>query len=610
MSGLSRFIIPSRQIFILYILCIYVALGVFYSTIIPLGEAPDEAPHFTVVRYILREGSLPVGPEEHEGFQPPLYYLLGALTTFWIDTDGFYIKANADFSLTNEAAPKNLLLHTTAESFPYRGWALAWHLIRLLSIAMGAVTVWATYRLARMAIPEHQEIAWGAASFTAFTPGFIFISSIVNNDNLATMLSSLILLKITMILMDSRRASVRDFLLLGLLLGFGVLAKSSLMVFALAILATAWIVAHRQSPNLSNTIGPGMLLSLSTLLLGFAVSGWWFLRNRSLYGDPLGWGLILKANALREGPLSWADWLHVWTGLYRSHWLAWIGIELDQAVYLVLGLVVLIAVAGFLRLLISCQQLSSKTAVLLLVLGGHTGLVVVSHMRWTTVVQGTGQARLLYPALSALVFFFFLGLMQWWPRQRYTLLAGLVGSGMFLLALIAPFRYIMPTYAPPPILTLADLPASYNPLYLDFDGKIRLVGYELNARRTQAGGNLRLDLYWQALRDLDQDYWLLIQLLDQEGQFLMYKDGCPSGGRYTTDFWRSGNVIPSRHFLEIPTYAQAGLYSLELRIHPFGRNDGLPIFDRDGEFWGDQISVAEIEIAGASAGASPLLRSG
>jgi hypothetical protein len=67
------------------ILLLYAVLAAWYSVTVPLGEAPDEVPHFTYVRYLAQHGRLPTTEEEHEAFQPPLYYALGAAVTFWIE---------------------------------------------------------------------------------------------------------------------------------------------------------------------------------------------------------------------------------------------------------------------------------------------------------------------------------------------------------------------------------------------------------------------------------------------------------------------------------------------------------------------------------------------
>ncbi|HEM61376.1 MAG TPA: hypothetical protein ENO24_03710, partial [Chloroflexi bacterium] len=110
-----------NNVALVIVLGLFVILATAYSVIVPLGEAPDEVPHFTYIRYIVQNHALPVGAEEHEGFQPPLYYLIGAASTFWIDTSDFAVRANGDFSFTEDVPPFNLLLHTTEESFPYRG---------------------------------------------------------------------------------------------------------------------------------------------------------------------------------------------------------------------------------------------------------------------------------------------------------------------------------------------------------------------------------------------------------------------------------------------------------------------------------------------------------
>ncbi|MGB3905225.1 MAG: glycosyltransferase family 39 protein, partial [Anaerolineae bacterium] len=326
------------------ILVLYLILATSYSVIVPLGEAPDEVPHFTYIRYISQHGSLPVGAEEHEGFQPPLYYIIGAAATFWVDRGDFAIRANGDFSFTEDIPPFNLLLHTTAETFPYRGWALAWHLIRLLSVAMGATTVWATYRIAREVFPTEKHIAVGAAAFNAFLPQFLFISGVINNDNLATTLSALMVLATVKILKGAR--GHRDFLLLGVLSGLGVLAKASLLNFFAIILVVIGVVVWQERGELRALVRRGVILALLVVIPFLLISGWWFVRNQLLYGDPLGWGLVLAANALREAPLTLADiqWL-IW-GLYRSFWLRWIGIELELPFYAALAIPCFLALVG------------------------------------------------------------------------------------------------------------------------------------------------------------------------------------------------------------------------------------------------------------------------
>ena len=74
------------------ILVTFVVLAAAYSVVVPPFEASDELWHYPMVSYIVGNRSLPVqdpanvGPWRQEGSQPPLYYAVAALATFWIDT--------------------------------------------------------------------------------------------------------------------------------------------------------------------------------------------------------------------------------------------------------------------------------------------------------------------------------------------------------------------------------------------------------------------------------------------------------------------------------------------------------------------------------------------
>jgi len=576
------------------ILALFVILATAYSVIVPLGEAPDEVPHFTYIRYIAEHHRLPVGAEEHEGFQPPLYYLIGAGATFWIDTSDYAIRANGDYSFTDDLPPFNLLLHTTEESFPYRGWALAWHLIRLLSVAMGATTVWATYWIAREIFPQDKYIAVGASAFNAFLPQFLFISGVINNDNLAACLSALMLLVTVKILRGAR--GYRHFLFLGTVTALGVMAKTSLLNFYAIVLLVIGIVLWQEGRGLRFSLRRGLFLAVVCLLPFFVLAAWWFVRNQLLYGDPLGWALVLAANALREAPLALADiqWL-IW-GLYRSFWYRWIGIELELVFYAALAIPCLLALVGLLTLFWRRERLSRHSPLILSVLAVYFLLVSGSLIPWTATVQGTDQARLLYPALPAIVLFLFLGWAQLVPRRWGDHLARGAGGTMLLFAVVAPLRYTVPTYAPPPILTTEDLADVPNQVDINFGGQIKLVGYELNGQEWHPGDDLLVTMYWEALDDLDEDYWLLMRLVHRRGYDLIFKDGCPSAGRYTTDHWKKGDVIPSVHRLRIPDGAADHNYRLTLSMHPFGSEEWLPVLNERGEVTGDLVILTLIPV--------------
>ena len=582
------------------VLLLYVLLAAWYSLTIPLGEAPDEVPHYTYVRYIAQHGRLPSTEEEHEAFQPPLYYALGAAFTFWIEDEPeapFAVRANAHYDPADPDAPKNLLLHTAAESWPYRGWPLAWHLIRLLSIALGGVTIWAIFNLGRVLFPEKPAIPLAMAALTAFTPQFLFLSAVVNNDNAATAFSALALWQMAALLHEKECAQLwKRSAVLGLVLGLGLLSKANLAallpVAGIAILV-AGIKCETPGPRPQAARARSWLRRTAGYLLvafGLAalIAGWYFVRNWILHGDPMGWSFLLEINARREGPLTFEVLAWLFKGVFRSFWLGWIGIQFDGPIYWLIGAACAIGLAGFVVwLLRRWRTLALGTRWTLILLGLHAAITLASLLQWTATVLGTDQGRLIYPILPTVMLVLAAG-WAWWARRRlqHGVLAGLV-AGMLALAVLTPIRYIGPVHAPAPVASQAELDAA-TPLNVDWDG-IRLLGYRLEQNEVQAGGKLVLHLYWQALQPADQDFMALVQLVDQKGDFLMYVDGSPTAGRDTTDRWPIGVPLASQHILRVPDYGAPGQYSLTIGLHPFGKQSWLTVTGPDGSTLGDHL---------------------
>ena len=73
------------------ILVAYLALGLAYNTTVPAFETPDEPGHLSYVRYLVAHRRFPVQQPDPElspaleAHQPPLYYVLSAALTAWID---------------------------------------------------------------------------------------------------------------------------------------------------------------------------------------------------------------------------------------------------------------------------------------------------------------------------------------------------------------------------------------------------------------------------------------------------------------------------------------------------------------------------------------------
>ena len=190
---------PTKRLF-LVILVLYLVLAIGYSIVEPLAEAPDEADHYNYITYLGQNRSLPEGTAVTQSKHPPFYHALAATLTVWTGLDFTFLRSNPDALPLGPDKPPNLFIHTTLEAFPWRGGALAMHLARFLSIALGAITVWGAWRLGSESFPDRPAIGLLAAAFLAGLPGFLFISGSVNNDNAAGAFGTLVVLLCAMTL--------------------------------------------------------------------------------------------------------------------------------------------------------------------------------------------------------------------------------------------------------------------------------------------------------------------------------------------------------------------------------------------------------------------------
>jgi hypothetical protein len=246
-----------RHVTAVIILGLFVCLAITYSLATPLFEAPDESNHYAFIQHLSAGNGLPVqrpGVQTlwlQEGSQPPLYYVLGALLTSWIDTRDLpsLMRSNphADIGVPGSQDNKNALIHTERELPPWAGVVLAVHIIRLFSILLSAGTVLCTYLIALHLFPHRPFIAYGAMALNATIPMFLFIGSSVNNDNLVILLASVSLVIMVRLLDPS--VGRRWVLGLGIVLGLACLSKlGALGLLPLAALALAFRHAQPFAP--------------------------------------------------------------------------------------------------------------------------------------------------------------------------------------------------------------------------------------------------------------------------------------------------------------------------------------------------------------------------
>ena len=555
------------------LLVAFILAGLLYLWSVPIFEAPDESYHFAFADYISRQGSLPLQvPGEktawgQEGSQPPLYYILVATLIAPIDTSDLpeHTRHNPHAIVGDPSAEdnQNLFLHDHPGP-PLQGTVLAVYIARCFSLLLAAgsvLAVWLAARELALLTGQHApRLALLAAGLVAFNPQFLFISASVNNDNLITLLASLVVWQTLAMLRQGLQA--RRSLLLALLLALASLAKlSGLLLYAPAGLAALWLV--RRTGKRRDLLQ----LVLTGLVSWLVIAGPWYARNLSLYGEFTGSQNMLDVVGRRSPPSLEEFLTEEFRGLRYSYWglFGWFNIFSPAPLYLAMDLVTLAGVAGLLIWLWQRRRQPDAlvpAALLTLCLA----LFAIALVAWTRQTAAT-QGRLLFPASAASMTLLALGL----KTLRIPSHPPLVALGLVALAL--PFVSIRPVYAPPPIVP--GLPADATALTLRFDG-FELLGYRLEQRRLEPGDILPVTLYWHPLQRSVQDFSFFVHLLNEGDQVLVKRYGHPGGGSLRTTRWQPGLIYEDSQELTLPADL-TGRTALRLHIGWWKYPDGYAV---------------------------------
>ncbi len=607
----------TENIVLAVIVVTFVALSLVYNVVNPVFEAPDELWHFLNVKHIHDKHALIVqssnaleNPARQEGGQPPLYYLASALVTSWIDTGPMEDVAVLNFrgqpGEIGARINKNVVVHRQEEDFPYRGVSLAVHLLRLFSTLLSVGTILATYAIAMEVFPRAREIWLAAAAFNALVPQFIFISSSINNDNLITLVASLAIL--CLVKLAKGDASRRNLFALSVLISMASISKvSGLGLLPLSAVVLAGVAIRRRSVALA-------LRGLMAVCTGVALLGlWWYARNWSLYGDPLGLSVFLRA-VDRGGVKAGLSFSNMDTTV-TSFWalFGWSNIVADSMVYWFYNGIVALAGLGLVFCLISRTRGQRRIESYALAIPiAWAAVMVLSLLAWAN-VAGSDVGRLVFPAISGISIIVSVGIVSLvkggegvpqraaWRRSGFGVafaVVAAVGAIMLVLAAAMPILYIRSTYKQGTQF-VSDIRATTRALNVTFGDKLMLLGYELSKEIVSPGDSVRVMLYWKALPGLDEkEYDVFVHSFPQDQwRSLDEVDDLLSRDRSALELKGKGSLLRQTYDLKIPVDAPSrtrirlvvGVYDVQL--------DRLQAYDGIMRPIGSEVQIAELKMA-------------
>ncbi len=618
--GLLRMGIPHDLV---VIVAAYLVLATAYSIATPILEASDENWHMAVVQSIASGSGLPVLTERDKGHilvpaqeagQPSLFYLLSAALvsrtnmpplTSAVMTNPFADIGHPDRSNWN----KNLIVHGQDETFPWRGVSLAVHLVRLLSLTFGVVTVISTYFLARWTFPAQPPVATLATALVAFNPMLLFISASVDNDALAFAITTTVIAILVHLLRTGggRRAAA----VVGTLVGLGLLTKlSAAAVGVPAGFVFLWLAFKRRSRRWALEC---LLLLLVPVIL---LAGWWLARNIYLYGDPIGLQRFLDVAGRR--PQS--PGVHQLLSESRGVWIAFWGvfgifdILLPPAYYTAADALAIIAVAG-LALHAGQSLLASVTHRQTRSRNGPAGfdssrsvipfgdaskspgrgqaraapdiqrlnpalvltvawlvLEIVLLIRWTSLTMAS-SGRLLFPSIGSIALLLATGILAFARRwsQVVARCMAVVLAGAALLAL--PLS-ILPAYAAPRVVLEPEVVLARTTNYRY--GSMELLGATVTPGPVHPGDVITVSLAWRITAPTRVDDAVSVQLRGPDGSMISQNDALPGGGKILTSRWTpdpSGLVLVDAVPIRVPENNGPFLGYIRVKVYPVGAAD-------------------------------------
>jgi hypothetical protein len=414
---------------------VYLALALPFSLFTRALEADDENAHVQYIEYVYRHHSEPAisranGAESH---QPPLYYFIAA---GWQRLLGIPAFSSGLQASSHPFTPGHLVFSHRYTASQHQD-AVYIHELRLLSVLFGLGTVLVTYAAARV-IAMRERAALACGLFVALLPRQLVVTGDVTSDSLLFLLCAFALL--FFLLAERARTAGRprqrrlDLLGMGCALGAATLTKISvlpivalLLVLTVAPAVQAWWKRSESARGLASahdrsrtSAGASFLLDGAMVVVPFlAISGWWFIRNKHLYGQFLA---STKSNSYMLGftppRIPWSAHLIFVTfphALFGTTWYAqpnlllpsWMNVVLAVIAVpcLVVGAYVVIAerrrVSGELTLwsgLALVGSIVGGLAAILIVIQSGNALFLSQSLGLGT---GVGDARVGFIALSA-----------------------------------------------------------------------------------------------------------------------------------------------------------------------------------------------------------------
>lgn len=265
---LNKYSLKFRLGILLFLSALFFSL--VWIFVLPVGDfGPDETSHLQMIEFLAKNKKVPVFDSEED------LSSLNFESQLWNDK----FRTGAYYSMGYNS-PLSYLPYLTVyqqATGQSRGNILFLRAINCLILASFSLVLFLF--LLRLD-DKNLRISASLAFFITFIPQIIFSASYVNIESIALLFSALSLYYLTGV--QKNPLSI-DSLFLGISLGLLSLCKVSYLALVGPIYLLAYILIWSSAKKVHDKIASSLFVVIPTLFL----TAWWWIRNLSLYQDPL-----------------------------------------------------------------------------------------------------------------------------------------------------------------------------------------------------------------------------------------------------------------------------------------------------------------------------------
>jgi hypothetical protein len=129
-----------------------------------------------------------------------------------------------------------------------------------------------------------------------------------------------------------------------------------------------------------------------------------------------------------------------------------------------------------------------------------------------------------------------------------------------------------------------------------FEEQIALLGYDLPARRLNAGQMFEVTLHWSTEARLAENYTVFVHILDAEGVLAGQHDSWPAEGQAPTSSWQPGQPVADRHRIQLPATLSPGAYRVGVGLYQAETGRRIPLRPEEGLFGQDMLELTQISV--------------